>query len=923
MANQLNNLMLLDLSDGVPRTIDTANDTISIGAPVELSTLTTTGDAAIGGDLTVAGDIISRGQVDVVIQDSFLDLGFGNSTAVAAAGGFTVSMNRNSGFTASTVTAFTANAGAGASFTNTNAGLSTLLVAGDVVAITLAGDGENDGIYIVDSVDQALFPQAVTVKGLGSAGAISGDAPWAQNAFKTATGQTASAYKIDLAVVAIADGVSFDRPAAAGPWPKGTFVTAYVANATMALFEVDGAYASVGEVDLQEAYDTGNTILTAGGLAVAISGSESLNVTATGGIVAGGAGLQVTGTTLDVDTAVDVDLTTGAFAVDGAQAVSFGGSTQVSSYSIDTTGAFSVLADAASSVRVDGANLTMQTATSGDIITNSVGDYDILAITMDVNLTGALEINAAGTSNITVDGDTLTVATTGAGAPALVIDAVALMDMNAGAGMDIDVVGAFDMFSSAAFSIDGSGNSNVSATSGNLSLETLTGGNVDINSAGDITADGAKVDITATGAIELDSAANSYFKATGADLTLQTVTSGTLLIDSAGILDVNAASMDLDSAGAVQIDAAAGSHFEVAGADLIMGTTTSGKLQLKAAGLLDVDAGANADIDVIGNVELDATGLISLDGVGNSNFTTDTGNLTLSTATSGNMVVNSAGGLDIDSVTAMTLDSNAGISIDASAASNFSTSAGALTLDGNGGVFIAGNAAEIDVTTSGAIDLNSGAGSWNASTLILEGSDDVTLEVFTTDAVDKTLTLRSQNGGAGKGELVIRADDGINIGDENDLGTLIQLNNFTGLTGGAGFAAPHATAGENLTAGDACVMKWDNVNSEQRWYKADANAAALQDRFCHGIANFTATAGSPVSINAVMGSEALTGLTGLAGANTGDPVYVSATAGGITLTAPTTSGNSVIRVGFIKEHNAGGGGEASVIYAPQFIAMIP
>lgn len=915
MAAQTNNLMLLDLTSGIPRTIDSSNDSIEIGVPLAVNA-----DMSVGGDLTVQGDIVSRGQVDVVIQDSFLDLGFGNSTDVAAAGGFTVSMNRNSGFTAGTVTAFTANSGSGASFTYTDATGSTLLVAGDVVAIKDAADGENDGIYIVDSVDQASFPQAVIVKGGGSAGAISGDCPWAQNAFKTATGQTASAYKIDLAVVALADGVNFDQ-GSGSPWPKGTFVTAYESNATMAAFEVNGAYASVGEVDLQEAYVTGNVITTsaANGI-VSIAGDQSLNVSANGGIIAGGAGLQVTGTSLNVDTAVDVDLT-GAFAVDGNQAVSFGSAAQVASYSIDTVGAFSVLADAASSVRVDGANLTMQTATSGSIIANSAGDFDVIAGIMDVNLTGALEIDAAAVSNITVDGANLTVATTTSGS--LILDAVALMDMNAGAGMDIDVTGSFDMLSSGAFSIDGSGASNVSATSGNLSLETLTGGNVDINSAGDITADGAKVDITATGAIELDSAANSWFKATGADLTLQTVTSGTLLIDSAGILDVNAASMDLDSAGAVQIDAAAGSHFEVAGADLIMGTNTSGKLQLKAAGLLDIDAGANADIDVTGNVELDATGLISLDGVGNSNFTADQGNLTIATTTSGNLVANSAGSLDIDAATAITIDSaNNGVSIDGAAASNFSTSAGALTLDGNAGVNIAGNAAEIDVTTTGALDLNSGAGTWNASTLIVEGSDNVTIESFANDGADKALTLRAQNAGLGHGALTLRADNEITIGDGGDNDSNIFAERFVTLKRSAGLIGE--TAGESLSMGDSIVAKWDAGNSELRWYKADANAVSDNERAVHGVAvAAAAAAGDDVDVASVLGTGMVTKLSGLTGTDSGKPIYLSATAGDLTLTPPTGSGNTVFRVGYVLSHNGGPSGVAMMLFSPQFIAKRP
>jgi hypothetical protein len=322
-------------------------------------------------------------------------------------------------------------------------------------------------------------------------------------------------------------------------------------------------------------------------------------------------------------------------------------------------------------------------------------------------------------------------------------------------------------------------------------------------------------------------------------------------------------------------------------------------------------------------VELDATGTLSMDAVGNSNLTIDQGNLTLSTTTSGNMVANSFGSLDLDAGAAITIDSaNNGVSIDGAQASNFSTAAGALTLDGAGGVNIAGNAAEIDVTTSGALDLNSGAGSWNASTLVLEGTDDVKLESLANDGADKSLALRSTNSGGGAATLSLRADDHIDIGDGGDANCLIRNVLFTSFDKSSGFAAE--VAGEALAQGDACVMKWDNVNSEMRWYKADANAAADQDRFCHGVATFAAAnAGDELNISTGMGTQMLSNLSGLAGADSGKPVYVSSTAGSMTLTAPTGAGESVVRIGFVKSHNGGPGGTATVVYAPQFIAKRP
>ena len=175
----------------------TATDGISVTAiginvaagGVSTNTLTVSGDASIGGDLTVTGDVISRGAVDLVIQDNFIDLNFANSTTTAEAGGLTVQMNRTSGFTAGTVTTFVAGA-AGVSnptFTYTDATGSSLFVAGDVVVIAGATEAGNDGLFVVNGVNQASFPQIVTIKGIGTA-AVNAATPWAQNQFEASWG---------------------------------------------------------------------------------------------------------------------------------------------------------------------------------------------------------------------------------------------------------------------------------------------------------------------------------------------------------------------------------------------------------------------------------------------------------------------------------------------------------------------------------------------------------------------------------------------------------------------------------------------------------------------------------------------------------------------------------------------------------------
>jgi hypothetical protein len=136
----------------------------------------------------------------------------------------------------------------------------------------------------------------------------------------------------------------------------------------------------------------------------------------------------------------------------------------------------------------------------------------------------------------------------------------------------------------------------------------------------------------------------SWSAASGGASTLQEAYEGGNTI----VTDATNGALDVSGTQAISLDTSAASNFTVAGADLTLSTTTSGELDLTSAALMDMNAGANMDIDVTGTFDMLSTGAFSIDGTGASNVTADTGNLTLSTSTSGNLVLTPAGSLILD-----------------------------------------------------------------------------------------------------------------------------------------------------------------------------------------------------------------------------------------------------------------------------------
>lgn len=210
------------------------------------------------------------------------------------------------------------------------------------------------------------------------------------------------------------------------------------------------------------------------------------------------------------------------------------------------------------------------------------------------------------------------------------------------------------------------------------------------------------ITIDSVGATSIDAGAASNFSTSAGALTLAG-DDGVLISGNASEVDITTTgNIDLNGA-TVNIDGTANSTYNVTGANLTLSTTTSGGVLINSAGIIDIDSSDNITIDA------GSTSGISLDGTAASNFTVTGGNLTLSTATSGNLILNSVGLVDIDGTT---------ISIDGS---GFNVGVGgALPVDID--------ATSFDLDATGVITLNgAGASHFTLSdgdlSLIADGSD--------------------------------------------------------------------------------------------------------------------------------------------------------------------------------------------------------
>jgi hypothetical protein len=246
---------ILYLSGGITKVIG-ANDTVTAAG----TSWTFGGNVGISGNLDVGGDITSRGTVNLTVSDPFIDLGLGNSTTTSNAGGFTVQMAAATGVTAATIYRFVTTT----QFELNNDG--TQLQPNQIIAITGLPQAfaTNEGLYAVDSVSGSA-PQVVNIKATATP-----SAPFLQTIFQndaTTVLNAGAAFQTELSALAFANGLAF--PDSGGTaYTAGTLVTKYTAAAVLADFTGNGSWSQVtpaaAVVTLQDAYNNGATIITSG-----------------------------------------------------------------------------------------------------------------------------------------------------------------------------------------------------------------------------------------------------------------------------------------------------------------------------------------------------------------------------------------------------------------------------------------------------------------------------------------------------------------------------------------------------------------------------------------------------------------------------------------------------------------------------------
>jgi hypothetical protein len=262
---------------------------------------------------------------------------------------------------------------------------------------------------------------------------------------------------------------------------------------------------------------------------------------------------------------------------------------------------------------------------------------------------------------------TITIAATNAG-----VGGTALIDIDADDAITIDSAAA-------GLSLDGVATSNFTITANNALTQTLSisatnvagGANIGVTAQNQLSLEGtagslicsggAGVSIQSTGgAISIASDANNFGlnlgtggartvilgNVTGAtSVTVNTGTGG-FAVNTTGVgtIDINGTNaITIDAATGLSLDGVGASNLTATSGTLTLSTLVSGTLFVNSIGLLDIDAAANIDMDVTGTFDMLSTGTFSIDGTGASNVTATSGHLTLSTLTTGDVILSSIG----------------------------------------------------------------------------------------------------------------------------------------------------------------------------------------------------------------------------------------------------------------------------------------
>ena len=381
----------------------------------------------------------------------------------------------------------------------------------------------------------------------------------------------------------------------------------------------------------QNAVDAIRILASAGGIDIDAVGAatEDINITNTGGSI------RLTATESATD-AINIEATTGGVNIlaSGAAAgedinITATGSSVNITATENNAGAVIVRANGGTSERV---TLLASQGTAADSI-NLESTAGGITLTSNLATADGINLSAVG-GGIDVDAALQINIASSQNA----VDAIRIV-ASAG-GIDIDAVGA------------ATEDINITNTGGSVVVVATesVGDAIRMNASGvaggfDIDAGTGGFIVDTTGGISLDAAAASNFTATGAfDITIQS-TAGSILLNAG---EAVADAVNIDSTGGFDLDAALQVNID------------SSQAAATAVRIVTSNAGGGIDIDSgTGGIAIDSTGAISLDAAAASNLTVTGAGIDLTLASSGGSVLVSS---TEDAALAIRLHANGGTS---------------------------------------------------------------------------------------------------------------------------------------------------------------------------------------------------------------------------------------------------------------------
>jgi hypothetical protein len=425
---------------------------------------------------------------------------------------------------------------------------------------------------------------------------------------------------------------------------------------------------------------------------------------------------------------------------------------------------------------------------------------------------------------------------------------------------------------------------------------------LDFDGAGAVSESGmTSFSITPSGAITLTAGAASTWSTDGGALILSGKQGLKLQENGGDVLAIN------DSR-AVSLTATGDSTLQTTSGNLAIATVTAGTLDLDSVGALSLNS-SGAAINIGNDAAAQALNL----GTGGARA------ITIGSAAAGSITADAGvGGFDLDCDTTFDLLSGGAFSIDGSGASNVSATSGNLTLS--------------TITSGTLILLSAGSLTADCVALSLDGTDSSNLTITTNSGDDKTLTIAAVNSGAGKGIIVLDADDYTQLNSKvvvdtdsaYDLGTNgTRFKGFYGDSLIADIQVFNRTAG-GVDYSDAASAPSENdvvyFSSANTIGKADADGAvAMRPVGCRagvagyvkrGVVTFSKETTNAVTVNAPLY---------LCSTDVTD--HGAGTAGKVSAVAPTSVGSIVFQVGIATATAAGGGSTVEGIWMPQLVAV--